>query len=129
MADRALSFFMKGLPTDVRQRLFACFKNDISDIMIKHFLEKEDGYPSFRSMGFTDEDIRLVGDSYARKFAHLNENMVGNGRPPLFSDPSDSYTSAQEYERIWKQRSAEELENMFGCTFADYAPQTLEHGL
>ena len=50
MADRALSFYMKGLAIDVRQRLFACFKNDISDIMIKHFLEKEDGYPSFRSI-------------------------------------------------------------------------------
>ena len=126
MADRALSFYMKGLAIDVRQRLFACFKNDISDTMIKHFLEKEDGYPSFRSMGFKDEDIRLVGDSYARKFAHFNEIMIENGRPPLFSDPNDSYTSAQEYERIWKQRSAEELENMFGCSFADYVPKTLQ---
>ena len=129
MADRALSFYMKGLAIDVRQRLFFRFDNDISDTMIKYLLEKVEGYPSFRSMGFTDDDIRLVGESYARKFDQLNQIMVGNGRPPLFSDPSDSYTSAQEYERIWKQRSAEELENMFGCTFADYAPQTLEHGL
>jgi hypothetical protein len=129
MADRALSFYMKGLAIDVRQLLFFRFKNDISDIMIKHFLEKEDGYPSFRSMGFTDDDIRLVGESYARKFAHFNEIMIENGRPPLFSDPNDSYTSAQEYQRIWKQRSAGELESMFGCTFVDYVPQTLDPGL
>ena len=125
MADRALDFRMKGLPADVRQELFCYLHYDISETTILWFLEKEAGYPSFRSCGFSEGDIELIGESYVEKFEHPNQVLAEHGRPPLFSDPHDSFKSAQQYEELMKLRSKEELRALFGCTFAEYQPNTL----
>jgi len=110
MADKALSYYTKGLPIEVRQRLFSHLRNEISDTMIKWFLEKPDGYPSFRSCGFSDDDIKAVAATYAERFRHANEIMAANGRAPLFSDPDDSYLSAREYRDLMKQRTDDKLQ-------------------
>ncbi len=120
MADKALDYYMKGLPIEVRQKLFYHMKTEISGTMIGWFLEKENGYPSFRSCGFSDDEIELIGERYAEKFEHANQIMADNERPPLFSDPHDSYRSAQEHTELMKERRDEELARMFGCSFADY---------
>ena len=125
MADKALDYYMKGLSIEVRQKLFYHMKTEISGTMIRWFLEEEDGYLSFRSCGFSDGEIELIGESYAEKFEHANQIMADNGRPPLFSDPHDSYLSAQEHTELMKERSDEELARMFGCSFADYTPSEL----
>lgn len=104
MSNRALDYYMKGLSIEVRQKLFYHMRREISQTMVRWFLEKEDGYPSFRSCGFSDDEIELIGASYAQKFEHANQIMVDNGRPPLFSDPRDSYKSAQEYTEIMKEQ-------------------------
>ena len=122
MADKALDYCMKGLPIGVRQKLFYHMKAEISGTMIRWFLEKEDGYPSFRSCGFSDDEIELISETYAEKFEHANQIMAENGRPPPFSDPHDSYRSAHEHAELMKERSDEELARMFGCSFADYEP-------
>ena len=122
VADKALDYYMKGLPIEVRQKLFYHMKTEISGTMIGWFLEKENGYPSFRSCGFSDDEIELIGETYAEKFEHDNQIMADNERPPLFSDPHDSYLSAQEHTELMKERSDEELARMFGCSFADYVP-------
>ena len=122
MADKALDYYMKGLSIEARQKLFYHMKTEISGTMIRWFLEKEAGYPSFHSCGFSDDEIELIGESYAAKFECANRVMADNGRPPLFSDPHDSYLSAQEHTELMKERSDEELARMFGCSFADYAP-------
>jgi len=120
MADMALDYYMKGLPIEVGQELFHHMSSEISETMIRWFLEKEDGYPSFRSCGFSDGEIELIGETYAEKFEHANQVMADNGRPPLFGDPHDSYRSAREHAELMKERSAEELTGMFGCSFADF---------
>ena len=122
VANKALDYYMKGLSIEVRQALFYQMKTEISGTMIKWFLEKEDGYPSFRSCGFSEDEIELIGETYAEKFEHANQIMADNGRPPLFSDSHDSYQSAQEHAELMKERSSEELARMFGCSFADYVP-------
>ena len=122
MADKALDYCTKGLSIEVRQKLFYHMKTEISETMIRWFLEKEDGYPSFRSCGFSDDEIDLISETYAAKFEHANQIMADNGRPPLFSNPHDSYRSAQEHAELMKKRSDEELARMFGCSFADYMP-------
>ena len=122
VANKALDYYMKGLSIEVRQALFYQMKTEISGTMIKWFLEKEDGYPSFRSCGFSEDEIELIGETYAEKFEHANQIMADNGRPPLFSDPHDSYQSAQEHAELMKERSSEELARMLGCSFADYVP-------
>ena len=122
VANKALDYYMKGLSIEVRQALFYQMKTEISGTMIKWFLEKEDGYPSFRSCGFSEDEIELIGETYAEKFEHANQIMADNGHPPLFSNPHDSYRSAQEHAELMKERSSEELARMFGCSFADYVP-------
>ena len=121
MADKMLDYYMKGLPIGVRQALFHHMSSEINETMVRWFLEKEDGYPSFHSCGFSDSEIELIGETYAEKFEHANRVMADNGRPPLFSDPHDSYRSAREHTELMKGRSAEELADMFGCSFADYS--------
>ena len=120
--DKALAYYTKGLSIEVRQKLFYHLNREISRTTIKYFLEKEDGYPSFRSMGFSDNDIRLVCDSYFEKFEHANQMMAECSRPPLYSNPHDSFQSAQEHIELLKDRSKEELVEMFGCTYEEYVP-------
>ena len=117
VGSRALDYYMKGLSIEVRQALHNHMSREISETMVKWFLEKQDGYPSFRSCGYSDGDIELIGEAYAQKFEHANKIMADNGRPPLFGDPHDSYRSAQEHAEMMKERSGEELAGMFGCSF------------
>jgi len=126
VAEKALDYYMKGLPAEVRQALLHHMKTEVSETIIRWFPEKEDGYPSFRSCGFSDDEIELIGETYAEKFEHANQVMAANGRPALFSDPHDSYLSAREHAEIMRGRSDEELARMFGCSFADYIPEVLD---
>lgn len=114
MASRALDYYTEGLPIEVRQKLFHHMKDEISPTMIRWFLEKDDGYPSFHSCGFSDDNIASIGATYVEKFELANQVMADNERPPLFSDPHDSYKSAQEYMQIMRERSDEELAGIFG---------------
>ena len=122
MTGRALDYYMKGLPIDVRQRLFDHMDRGISETTMQWLLEREEGYPSLRGCGFSDDQIRQIGEAYVGKFAYSNQVMADNGRPPLFSDPHDSFRSAQEYLETMKLRSDEELLRLFGCSFEDYVP-------
>jgi len=115
MANRALSYYMKGLSMEVRQRLFSFLRNDISATMTRWFLEKPDDYPSLRSCGFSDSDIQAIAATYAERFRLANQVMAENGRPPLFADLDDSYRCAQEYTELMKLRPDEELAALFGC--------------
>ncbi|MDO5117595.1 MAG: hypothetical protein Q4D34_03830 [Eggerthellaceae bacterium] len=124
--ERALDYYMKGLSIDARQHLFMYFKMEISDMMIKCILERDDGYPSFRSCGYTDDNIAKICETYSERFRYPNDFMEKHDRPPLFTDPNNAYISSREYVEIWKIRSAEELEDIFGCSYADYTPKARE---
>ena len=129
MADRALDYYMKGLPIEVRQAIFDKFRNDISPTMMKYFLERDSGYESFKSMGFSPENIAAIGEMYSHKFEEINGIMTDNEREPLFSTPSDSFVSAQEYVEIFRERTKEELVEMFGTDLDGYDPQVLKKKL
>ena len=125
MPGRVLDYYMKGLSIDARQRLFDHMDRGISATMIEWFLEKEEGYPSFRSCGFSNDQIKSIGEAYVAKFEYPNQVMADNGRPPLFGDPHDSFRSAREYVEFMKLRSDEELLALFGCMFEEYIPAEL----
>ena len=122
MADLALDYYMKGLSIQVRQHLLHHMRSELSPTMLKYFRERDEGYPSFRSCGFSDDNIQTICESYVPKFAHANQVMEENGRPPLFSDPHDVYRSATEHAELMRPRSPEELRTLFGCSFEDYMP-------
>ena len=128
MADRALDFYMKGLSIDVRQRVFGFMKNEIVETMMKWFREKDDGYPSLRACGFSDDEIGTICESYAPKFELVNQMMAENGRAPLFTDPHDACLSANEHTELMKQRTAGELIELFRCTYEEYVPAELPKG-
>lgn len=125
MADRALDFYMKGLPIDVRQRLFDFMKNEISETMMRWFLEKDDGYPSLHSCGYSDDEIKIICESCAPKFELVNQMMAERGRAPLFTNPHDACLSAFEHTELMKVRTAEELLEYFGCTYDEFVPAAL----
>ena len=125
MANRALDYYMKGLSAEARPRLHYHMTTEISQTMIKWFLEKESGYEIYRSCGFTDDQIQMICDSYIEKFEYPNRIMAECGRPPLYSNPRDSYQSAKEHVELMKERSKEELVELFGCTFEEYVPAEL----
>ena len=117
---------MKGLSIDVRQRVFDYFRNELNSITMKYYLERDDGYPSYRSIGMTDDQIQQMCDLYIPRFEHVNQIMAEYGRPPLFSDPRDSFQSAKEFTVLWELRNDEELAELFGCTYAEYEPRPLD---
>lgn len=125
MADRALDFYVKGLSIDVRQRVFDFMKNEISETMMRWFREKDDGYPSLRACGYSDDEIRIICESYAPKFELVNQMMAENDRPPLFTDPHDACLSASEHAELMKLRASGELLELFGCTYEEYVPAEL----
>ena len=88
----------KRLPIADRQRIFQSLKTEISETMMKYFLEKKLGYPSFQSCGFAENQIQTIwGKCYYEKICEINHIMEMNDCPPLFEDPSDSYKSAKVY--------------------------------
>ena len=125
MTGRALDYYAKGLPIDARQRLFDHMDREISETMMKWLAERKEGYPSLCGCGFSDGQIRQIGESYVEKFEHPNQVMADYGRLPLFGDSHDSFRSAQEYLELMKIRSDEELLQLFGCSFEDYVPAEL----
>ena len=79
-------------------------KTENSQTMMKYFTEKDSGYPSFRSCGFTEDQIKLIWEqNFYEKLCTVNHIMETNERPPLFSDPSDSYRSAKEYFHLMEE--------------------------
>ena len=120
MTDRALDYYTKGLPIDVRQRIFTCLWNDISGVLVSYFTE---GDETLRGAGFTDDDIRSIWDGLKEKFFRVNEIMKENGRYPLFFDPEDPCKTAAEYFDLIELKSEEDLITKFGCSFEEYVPE------
>ena len=118
----ALDYYMKGLSIYARQDIISYCRNEISETMMRYFLERDDGYRSFHSCGFNDEQIKIIGENYAPKFIKVNELMQMNGRPPLFQNPYDSYGSAKQYFHLMTRKPEEELAEEFGCTYQEYVP-------
>ncbi len=121
MANRAIDYYIKNLSTEVRQEIFDMLR-DVNPSIVKKLLEKNEGYPSWRKIGINDEGIAKLLSNSATKFSSINKIMTDNERPPLFGKPSDTYDSAQKYVDLLKEKTEEELNEEFGCSWEDYVP-------
>ena len=121
MNKRPIDFYIKGLPFDVRQEIFKSLYT-VGFGKIEKLLEKPIGYPRYRSMGYTDEQIIRQETKSSARFAAVNAILAENGRPPLFLDPSDTYRSALEYTFLLKKQPPAELTAQFGCLWDEYVP-------
>lgn len=145
MSIRMLDYYQKGLPAQVRQKELPDAFRKINDASAENMLEKPQGYPSFKRMGMDEEQIQDYLKQEAMSFKEINAIMIQNGRPPLFSEPDDTYKSSLRYfELIYSYHSSEgkkkseflnhgkesehvdELIKIMGCTWEEYVPQTYD---
>lgn len=119
---RYIDYYIKGLPFDIRQELFNRI-DSIGEMTVKCLLEKDEGYPKYKRMGLTNEEIFNQIKKTIARFEAVNDIMIANERYPLFTDPSDTFQSSQEYTEMLERKSEEELIEFFGCTWDDYEPK------
>lgn len=122
MNDRAIDFYVKGLPFDIRQGIFQRL-DTVGVGKIEKLLEKNIGYPRYKSMGYNDEQIANQERKSVSRFKDVNDFMIENERYPLFSNPEDTYQSATEYVNLLKKKTKEELAEEFGCSWEEYVPK------
>ncbi len=143
MSIRMVDYYVKGLPFDARQEIFNALEK-VNVLAVEKMLEKEEGYPRFRSIGYSDEDIASHLRKKSLHFEHINELMIKNGRPPLFTDPTDTYESSLRYVEIMRRYRQSENDSKYpsltdfgkerewvdilikkmGCTWDDYVPES-----
>ena len=121
MANRSIDYYIKNLSIDVRQKIFNLLR-EVNPSTVQKLLEKDKGYPSWKSMGIQDEAIAVMLSKSATRFSSINQVMIDNNRPPLFEKSSDTYDSAQKYGDLLKEKTEDELNKEFGCSWEDYVP-------
>jgi hypothetical protein len=126
MITRTIDYYIKGLPFDVRQRIWELL-DDINPERVRKLLEKTDGYPAFHSIGYSEESIAKIIQQSSERFRALNEYLEENNRYPFFSDPTDTYNSSLEYNDLIKKKSTEKLFEEFGCLWEEYVPKEYDH--
>lgn len=143
MTIRMIDYYVKNLSFDARQEIFDALEK-VNVLAVEKMLEKESGYPRFRSVGYSDGDIASHLRKKAQHFARVNELMIENGRPPLFDDPSDTYNSSLRYVELMRRYRQSENDSKYpsltdfgkerewvdvlvekmGCTWNDYIPES-----
>lgn len=122
MTDRMIDYYVKSLPFDARQEIFKAI-DQINPSAVEKLLQKEEGYPIYRSLGYTDEKIARQLQKKALYFQLVNEVIVKYNRRPLFDNPTDTFESSKRYLEITQRRSKEELLQIMGCTWEEYIPE------
>lgn len=143
MSIRMVDYYVKGLPFDARQEIFNALER-VNVLAVEKMLEKEEGYPRFRSVGYSDEDIASHLRKKSLHFKRVNELMIKNGRPPLFTDPANTYESSLRYVEIMRRYRESDGDSVFpsltdfgkrremvdvltkkmGCSWKDYVPES-----
>ena len=118
---RKIDFYLKGLSFDIRNTMFKKL-DKINPISVEHLLEKPIGYPYFKRLKYTEEEIQRYLLDIKAHFDEANAFMIAQGRRPLFSNTDDSYLSAVEFTEIMQRRPLHNLEEEFGCSFQNYIP-------
>lgn len=121
MANRSIDYYIKGLGIETRQEIYSMLR-EVNPSIIKKLLEKEDDYPTWRRMGIDNDGIQMLLSKSIEKFSSINKIMTDNNRPPLFKSSKDTYGAAQKYVELLKEKTEEELEEEFGCSWEDYKP-------
>lgn len=116
-----LSYHLKGLPFDTRQEIHKRM-DAIGVRAMEYCLEAPDDYPTWRSVGYDDDDLALRLEKIKDSLRAVNEAMILAERMPLFEDPEDTYASAKTYFQLTTKRTQAELDSHFGCSFEDYWP-------
>lgn len=143
MSIRMIDYYVKNLPFVARQEIFKALDN-INAFTIEKMLEKEKGYPTYRSIGYSDVQIESNLKKQSVRFERVNQLMIKNSRPPIFADPSDTYNCSLRYVAIMRgyreceselaqpsltdfgkrREMVDVLIKIMGCTWDDYIPES-----
>lgn len=148
MSIRMVDYYVKNLPFEARHEIFAAL-DKINALTIEKILEKDKGYPRYRSVGYTDEDIANQLRKMSVRFQKVNELMIQHNRPPLFAVTTDVYACSRRFVEIMRRYRESEsdsalpsltdcgvrpemvdvLTKIMGCTWQDYVPQTYKNSV
>lgn len=120
MKLRILDYLTKGLSLEIRQIILEKL-NNISPMSLKRVLEKPEGYPTLKGIGYTNEQIDKYLNNILNRFICFNEYIEKQNRKPFFNT-SDVYECAKQYFYILERREEEELKNIMGCSYEEYEP-------
>lgn len=70
--------------------------------MMRHMAEEKDGFPTYKTLGYTDEDIAHQKQKVKTRVNAVNEYVKQLGKPLLFTDPQDTYQTAWEYYELMR---------------------------
>lgn len=97
---------VSGLPFDDRQNIHKLI-NDIGVRSMERLVEERDGFPSYRRMKYTDEQIELETENTVNRCRAVNEYMEKVGRPAIFHHLDDKYLLAWEYYELLRYQEEE----------------------
>ncbi len=120
MKLRILDYLTKGLNLEIRQIILEKL-NNISSMSLKRVLEKPEGYPTLKRIGYTGEQIDEYLNNILKHFISFNEYIEKQNRKPFFNT-NDVYECAKRYFYILEIREEEELKNIMGCSYEEYEP-------
>lgn len=99
---------VSGLPFDDRQNIHKLVY-DIGSRSMEKMVEERDGFPSYRRMKYTDEQIENETANTVDRCRAVNEYMEKVGRPALFHHLDDKYLLAWEYYELVRYQEEEEF--------------------
>ena len=106
--SRLIDVRVSGLPFDDRQNIYRLV-DGIGVRSMEKMVEQNDGYPSYRRMRYTDEQIELETSNTVDRCREVNEYMEKVGRPPLFNRLDDKHLLAWEYYELLRYQEEEAL--------------------
>ena len=125
---RIYDYLVKDLPMDFRQSLFHKLSWD-DYAFIEQLTEEDKGFSWFRSIGFSDNEIKTIKEHATKYFREVNEMMAKASRAPLYPHPENAVESSKRHLELMKMRSYEEVVGYFGCEFPDYEPLRINDGV
>lgn len=70
--------------------------------MMCHMVEEKDGFPTYKALGYNENDIYEQKQKVISRVTAVNDYAKQLGMPPFFTDPEDTYQTAWEYYELMR---------------------------
>ncbi len=110
---RLIDLRITGLDFDTRQNVFQLL-DAIGVRLMENLAEEADGFPGYCSVGYDEEQLASQKQKAAQRLNAVNTYMESVGRPPLFTNPEDTYQSAWEFYELMRYQTPEALAEKYG---------------
>ena len=94
--------------------------------MMRHMAEEKDGFPTYKALGYTDEDIAHQKQKVKTRVDTVNEYVRQRGKPLLFTNPQDTYQTAWEYYELMRFHYKEDFAQKYADLIISEEGQEIE---